>query len=67
MALTLRIDVRRCLKSGECYYNHPDLLAVGEDGSPRVRVAAITTERQRREAEQAIEVCPSQALSLVEE
>jgi ferredoxin len=40
---------------------------VGEDGSPRVQAAAITTDRQRREAEQAIEVCPSQAISLVEE
>ena len=67
MALKLRIDPRRCFKSGECYYNHPELLAVGEDGYPRALVSALETERQRHEAQQAIEVCPSQALSLVED
>jgi ferredoxin len=67
MPTKLRVDHRRCYKSGECYYNHPDLLAAGDDGYPRVLVAAIETARQRHEAEQAIEVCPAQALSLVEE
>jgi ferredoxin len=67
MALKLRVDTRRCTKSGECYYNHPELLAAGEDGYPRVLVAALETARQRHEAEQAIEVCPSRALALVDE
>jgi len=63
----LKIDTRRCYKSGECYYNHPDLLAPGEDGFPRVLVPVLTTDRQRIEAQQAIEVCPARAISLVEE
>lgn len=67
MALKLRVDTRRCHKSGECYYNHPELLAAGDDGFPRVLVAALETARQKLEAEQAIEVCPAQALSVVEE
>jgi ferredoxin len=67
MPLKLRVDHRRCYKSGECYYNHPELLAVGEDGFPKLLVTELATPRQRHEAEQAIEVCPSQALSLVEE
>jgi ferredoxin len=67
MALKLSIDTRRCFKSGECYYNHPSLLAVGDDGFPRSLVLEVLTDRQKREAEQAIEVCPSQAISLVEE
>jgi ferredoxin len=67
MPLRLRVDTRRCYKSGECYYNHPELLAVGDDGFPRVLVPVLETPRQKREAEQAIEVCPAQALSLVDE
>lgn len=67
MASRLSVDTRRCFKSGECYYNHPELLAAGEDGFPRVLVSSLETDRQRQEAQQAIEVCPSQALSLVEE
>jgi ferredoxin len=67
MPLRLRVDTRRCHKSGECYYNHPELLAAGADGYPRVLAAELTTAPQRREAEQAIEVCPAQALAVVEE
>ncbi len=67
MALKLRVDTRRCYKSGECYYNHPELLRPGADGFPVVHVAALATPQQKLEAEQAIEVCPAQALALVEE
>ncbi len=67
MALKLKVDPARCYKSGECYYNHPGLLSMGDDGFPEVRVSIIATDKQRVEAEQAIEVCPSQAISLVEE
>jgi ferredoxin len=67
VATRIQIDHRRCYKSGECYYNHPTLFAAGDDGFPVPRVASLETERQRVEARQAIEVCPSQAISLVEE
>jgi ferredoxin len=66
MSLKIRVDTRRCFKSGECYYNHPALLAAGDDGFPRPLIASLESERQRQEAQQAIEVCPSQALSLVD-
>jgi len=67
VALKIRIDHRRCYKSGECYYNHPGLLAQADDGFPRPLVATLESERERREAQQAIEVCPAQAISLVED
>lgn len=67
MALKLRVDRGKCYKSGECYYNHPDLLAMDDDGFPKVLANVIATDRQKLEAEQAIEVCPAQAISLVEE
>jgi ferredoxin len=64
--LTLRVDTRRCFKSGECYYNHPALLAAGDDGFPRPLLPSLESEPLRHEAQQAVEVCPSQALSLVD-
>jgi ferredoxin len=67
MSLRLKVDTRRCHKSGECYYNHPELLVAGADGYPRVLAPELRTARQRIEAEQAIEVCPTQALAVVEE
>ncbi len=65
MKLTLIIDRERCYKSGECYYNHPDLLHMGADGFPEVKMTVIASDRARLEAQQAVEVCPSQAIALV--
>ena len=30
----LKIDLELCIRSGECYYNHPDLMKMSQDGSP---------------------------------
>ena len=62
--MKLSIDADTCISSGECCYNHPDLFQFGEDNVPVVLVADVATERQRVEALQAIEVCPSGAISL---
>ncbi len=64
MTTHLKIDLTRCIRSGECYYNHPELMKMGPDGAPSLQLAVIATDRQRIEAEQAIEVCPAQAISL---
>ena len=66
MTTKIAIDLTRCIRSGECYYNHPELMKMSPDGSPALLVGVITTDRQRIEAEQAIEVCPAQAISLEE-
>ena len=66
MSTTLVIDLDKCIRSGECYYNHPDLMKMNDDGTPTLLVSIIATDRQRMEAEQAMEVCPAQAISLVE-
>lgn len=64
MSTTLVIDLDKCIRSGECYYNHPDLMKMNDDGTPKLLVSIITTDRQRACAEQAIEVCPARAISL---
>lgn len=66
MTTTLKIDLTQCIRSGECYYNHPELIRMNDDGTPQILLSIIATDRQRIEAEQAIEVCPTQAISLVE-
>ena len=52
--------------AGECCYNHPWLFAFGEDDYPEVLVSELTTEQQRKEARQSIQVCPSGAISIIE-
>ena len=60
--MKLKVDLALCIKAGECYYNHPDLFQAGDDGYPVVRVEELATDAQRAEAEQAAEVCPTQAI-----
>ncbi len=59
------IDLDRCIMAGECVYNHPELFAFGDDGLPVVRVERIDSAEARIEADQAVEVCPSGAISVV--
>jgi len=62
--MKLKIDLDKCIRAGECYYNHPELFRMQDNGDPEVLVSDITTPELRRHAEQAMEVCPAVAISL---
>ena len=62
--MKVAIDLAKCFKSGECYYNHPELFKMGEEGWPIVLVDDVADEETRRHAEEAIDVCPAVAISL---
>ncbi len=60
--MKVKVDFRKCTKSGECYYNYPDLFKVGGDGFPVVHHEALSTENQTADARHAAEFCPSEAI-----
>jgi len=60
----VKIDKDKCYMSGECYYNHPELFEMGEDGYPVVLVDDISDDAMRKHADEAIEVCPAVAISI---
>ena len=60
----LTIDMDKCLSSGQCAYLQPDLFDVNEEGIPTVLIDAIDDEALTEKAREAIEMCPSQAISL---
>ena len=60
------VDLEKCYKSGECYYNHPELFEMDEDGYLKVLVENVTDGELIDHARQAIEVCPAVAFSLEE-
>ena len=64
--MRLVIDHRRCRRTGQCSYLHPELFKAGEDGAPIVLVEH-PGEELREAAEEAVELCPSGAISLVED
>ena len=61
--MKLKVDLDKCIKAGECYYNHPQLFKVGKDGFPTVLIEEPTGDLAE-EAQAAVDVCPSQAISL---
>ena len=65
--MKLTLDLQKCIVAGECYYNHPTLIkADPETGSPELLVEELTTDDDIREAHEAAEVCPAQAIEVVE-
>lgn len=50
--------------SGECYYNHPELFKMDDDGHPVVLVDDVADTALRLHAKEAAEVCPAVAISL---
>ncbi len=64
--MRLVIDYRKCLKSGQCSYLHAELITADPDGTPRV-IAERLGEDLRAAAEDAVDLCPSGAISLTEE
>lgn len=62
----LVINRRACLKSGQCSYLQPEIFARDAENWPVVAVER-PGGAQIGQANDAIEMCPSQAISLVEE
>lgn len=61
--MNLAVDLKKCLRSGQCFYLHPELFKEGDDGYPLVLVAEPDAEQQAA-AEEAEELCPGQAIRL---
>lgn len=64
--MRVTVDLRKCTKSGECYYNHPALFKVDGEGFPVVQVDPLDDEEMLIEARQAAEVCPVEAITVEE-
>ncbi|MDD9961346.1 MAG: ferredoxin [Gammaproteobacteria bacterium] len=64
--MKVRIDLDKCYRSGECYYNHPELFEMSDDGDPALKVTDLTDAGMHLHAEQAAEVCPAGAISIEE-
>ncbi len=64
--MRVTVDLKKCTKSGECYYNHPALFKVDGEGFPVVQVDPLDDEDLRVEARQAAEVCPVEAIAVEE-
>ena len=62
--MRVKVDLKKCTKSGECYYNHPTLFKVDSEGFPVVQFDPLEGEDLEIEAQQASEVCPVEAITV---
>ena len=66
MSFRVTIDRELCLESGQCAYLQPSVFRLDDDGNPQV-VATDFGDPERQAAEDAAEMCPSQAITIVDE
>ena len=62
--MKVKVDYKKCQKAGECYYNHPKIFERIDNGYPKLLVEELETASLRHEAEEAIEVCPTGAITI---
>ena len=66
----LQIDLRKCARTGQCYYMHPELVRRGADDWPEAIVAPSAPERSMAEqieaAADVVDLCPQVAIVLRE-
>lgn len=62
--MKISIDKEKCIMAGECYYNHPEILKMGDEGFPLVLIDVVDNDEQMRHAREAAEVCPAGAISI---
>jgi ferredoxin len=65
-AMRIVIDHKKCTGLGMCEAEAPDLFEVQEDGSLLVLIE-MPGQDKRAELEAAVESCPTEALSIVED
>jgi ferredoxin len=61
----LVIDQEKCLNSGQCAYLQPELFEIDEEGAPVILVDA-PDGALIAQAQEAVTMCPGQAISLPE-
>ena len=64
--MKVKIDKDKCFMSGECYYNHPELFKMDDEGYPIVLIDNIDDDEMKRHAMEAAEVCPAVAIIIEE-
>jgi ferredoxin len=64
--MRIEINLRTCVRSGQCSYLHPELFDRDSEDFPASKVEH-PGEEHRAAIEDAVELCPTSSISLVED
>ncbi len=64
--MKVTIDLDRCEGNARCVHAAPEVFALGEDDQARVLVSDLPPDLKQK-AEQAVRLCPRQAIAILDE
>lgn len=64
--MKLKIDLSKCVMSGQCYYFHPKLVRMDKNGHPELISAGVESAGDEV-IDDLIEMCPAMAIELVKD
>ena len=64
MTIKINVDMAKCQHYGQCVFEAPNIFKLNNDD--KLEYTATADESERANVEAAIDVCPMQAISIVE-
>jgi len=62
--ITIDVDMNKCQHYGQCVFEAPDIFKLNVDD--KLEFVATADDSRRGDVESAVDVCPMQAISIVE-
>lgn len=62
--LKIDVDMDKCQHYGQCVFDAPTVFSLNDDD--KLEYAATADDSERENVERAVEICPMQAIRLVE-
>ena len=62
--ITINVDMDKCQHYGQCVFEAPDVFKLNDDD--KLEFVATADDSHRSDIESAVDVCPMQAISIVE-
>ena len=62
--ITIDVDMDKCQHYGQCVFEAPDIFRLNDDD--KLEFVATADDSRRGDVESAVDVCPMQAISIVE-
>ena len=64
MCVKIKVDMKECQHYGQCVFEAPNLFRLNEND--KLEYIAEADESERKNVENAVDVCPMQAISIVD-
>ena len=62
--ITINVDMDKCQHYGQCVFEAPDVFKLNDDD--KLEFVATADDSRSSDIESAVDVCPMQAISIVE-